>query len=221
MATLTLEHMQDILNRAEKNDLTEALNPIVKKYFPGGFMVKPHLLNEGHGDESYLLLTDITVYDKNMLEVIPTDNAYTSDLAHFDPPLTITSDDMIRLEHQVLSPIAIDDNTFEGLFPKTAPTHVTSIGNFTGHISAENIIAQMDDEDVEDVLTNNTASNTLNFVDMNVAYAILDQDGLTTALSDIDEHEHSLLDYLCQFNNLQDLAVHLTKLALVKAAEEI
>jgi hypothetical protein len=219
MATLTAAHLASLDARHSRHALKEALKPIVESYFPGGTIVELVFDTRNLMDSNHAPVSDLIVYDNAWNIVAATSDDYRHHVQKLNKRLYVIGDDNILLDDdETLPTLAIDGNTFKKFFPE-GETHVTPLGTFVGTCTAAMLIEKMSHDDITDILELDTAADALDWVDMTVAYAVLDNGGFEAVKDELATSETTLHELLSGVPDLEGFAVHLAKLALVAAVK--
>lgn len=112
--------------------------------------------------------------------------------------------------------LPVDGGTFANLFPGEQPVVVTQRGTFETLTPSE-AARLLSEEEVDDILENDTAADALDWVDLSVAYAVLDAGGMEDAAALFREGDTTVSEFLSGVPDGEGLLVHLAKCAVVNA----
>jgi hypothetical protein len=219
MATLTAAHLASLDARYSRQVLKEALTPIIESYFPNGKIVELVFDTRNLMDANHAPVSDLIVYDNAWKVIVATSDDYRHHVQNLNKRLSVLGDDNVLLDDNEALPIlAVDGNTFRKFF-LDAETHVTPLGTFIGNCTAAMLVEKISLDDITDILELDTAADALDWVDMTVAYAVLDNGGFEAVKDELARSETTLHELLSGVPGLEGLAVHLAKLALVHAVK--
>jgi hypothetical protein len=221
MATFSPEKIQEIADENERISRLQHLTPFFRKYFPEANAFKPWLKSASIEDGPHGRLEGVTVFDKAGHQLTTTKSDFPAALQNISNGVAFYDDAEIYLGEVVPKPIAItvDNEAFQRLYPDEALRHETPFGSFRHDERdvAARIASQFGIEALADILENLENSDHLSEVDLATAYAVLQTRGLERAFAEAQHQGAKVSSLFVGLNSLEELAIHLCKLAIVSA----